>query len=147
MAGDPLRDAFRSELATVATEQGVDWDIEDLENTGQNPDLQKEGFLALEFPGGSEEQFTTGAPGNNLFDENGQVTVRVYARRGISVTLRDLAETYGRSIRNGFRGRRFSASDGTSIRITDVAPMGDGQDEAGRWSQSVAIGYQVFNTG
>ena len=142
MAGDTLRDAFRSELAAVADQYDVDWPIADLVNTTENPDAG-EGFIALEFPGGSEDQFTTGSPGSNLFQEIGQVTIRVYAPRGLD---RNTAETYAASLRTGFRARRFTCGDRT-IRITSTAPMGDGVDEAGMWAESLALGYEIFNVG
>ena len=142
MAGDPLRDAFRSELATVRTAASISWAIKDTLNTNINPDASA-GYLELEFPGGSEEQYTFGAPSANFHREQGQVTVRVVAPRG-NATNRDLAETYAASIRSAFRMRRFAVGS-RSIRITSTAPMGGGEDEGGMWSESVALGYEVYN--
>lgn len=144
MAGDPLRDAFRAELEAVCTAASIPWAIKDTLNTNVNPDASV-GFLVLEFPGGAEAQYTFGAPGYNLHQEQGQVTVRVVAPRG-NATDRDLAETYGAAIRSAFRLRRFAVGSRT-VRITATAPMGEGEDEGGMWSESIALGYEIYNVG
>jgi Bacteriophage related domain of unknown function len=144
MAGDPLRDAFRTRLRTHATAAGIAWPIKDLFNTTETPDATE--FLDLEFPGGSEDQYTFGAPGSNLFREQGQVTLRVCTMLGAGVTKRDLAETYAAALRSKFRKDRFAAGAGT-VRITSVAPMGGGHTEAGLWAEAVALGYEIFNIG
>ena len=141
--GDPLRDAFRNEIETIITAAGITWSHVDTWNTDQNPDASAPGWITLEFPGGGEQQFTTGAPGFNLFQENGQVTVRVFCRIARN---RNTAESYAATIRNAFRARKFACGSAT-IRITDTAPMGGGEIEGSSWAESVAIGYEVFNTG
>ncbi len=142
MAGDTFRDAWRAELATVLTGAGIAWTIEDTLNTGENPDAST-GYIELEFPGGSESQYTFGAPGSNFHNEEGQVTIRVVAPLG---RLRDTAETYAAAIRSAFRMRRFAAGSAT-VRITATAPMGGGHTEGGMWAESIALAYQVFNVG
>lgn len=143
MAGDSLRDAFRARLAALcALSPAIVLPIEDLTNTGENPDASGP-FLVLEFPGGAEDQYTFGSPGSNLFREDGQVTLRVCARLGRD---RDTCEAAAETLRNRFRNDRFAAASRT-IRITAVAPMGGGHDEAGLWVESVGIAYRVFNEG
>lgn len=142
MAGDTLRDAFRARLATHRTTAGVSLAIKDTVNTTENPDASA-GYLELEFPGGSEGQYTFGAPGSNLHMEDCQVTLRVCMPLGSS---RDTGEAAAEALRNLFRMDRFAAGSRT-VRITATAPMGGGQDEAGMWAESVALGYRVFNTG
>lgn len=153
MAGDTLRDAFRAELATVATAASIPWPIKDTVNTATQPNppaagaaASVAGHIELEFLGGSEAQYTFGAPAANLHREQGQVTVHVVTRLRAGTANRDLAETYAAAIRSAFRMRRFAAGS-RSIRITAVAPMGGGFDEGGLWAESVALGYEVFNTG
>jgi hypothetical protein len=41
---------------------------------------------------------------------------------------------------------RFAAGSRT-VRITATGAMGGGQDEAGMWAESIALSYQLFNTG
>jgi hypothetical protein len=142
MAGDSLRDAFRTRLATHVATAAITLPIKDLVNTGDNPDAAT-GFIALEFFGGAEEQITTGSPGNNIFRESGQVTIRVYASLG---QARDTAEAAAEALRNLFRADRFSAGSRV-VRVLDTSPMGGGQDEAGMWAESVALGYLVDNRG
>lgn len=142
MAGDTLRDAFRTRLQTHVTAASIALPIKDVVNTGVNPDAST-AFLALEFPGGSEAQYTFGVPGSNLWREEGQVTLRVYARLGRD---RDTCEAAAEALRNRFRGDRFAAGSRT-VRILEVMPMGGGQDEGGLWVESVALGYQTYSTG
>lgn len=152
MAGDPLRDAFRSELATVlAVSPAITWPVKDLQNTtiqSEPPaaDATVQGWFEIEFMGASEAQYTFGAPGSNFHQEQGQVTVRVVTRLRAGSTTRDLAEGYLATVRARFRGRRFAVGS-LSCRITDTAPMGGGQDEAGMWVESLALGYEIFNVG
>ena len=155
MAGDPFRDAFRAELATViaAASPSIDWTVKDLLNTGEQPAppaasaaASAAGWFEIEFPGGSESQFTFGAPGNNLHREQGQVTIRAVTRLRAGKTVRDLAETYMAQVRTGFRMRRFTVGD-LEIRVTSTGAMGGGEDEAGQWSESLALAYSVYNRG
>lgn len=150
MAGDPLRDAFRTQLAAIRTALAATYPaifaIKDLINTVENPAPTE--FIDLEFLGGSEAQYTFGAPGSNLFREEGQVTVRVCTKLGAGTTKRDLAETYATAIRAAFRSqtyRLFSAGSLT-VRITSTAPMGGGFDDGGLWMETVALGYETYNT-
>ena len=152
MAGDPLRDAFRSELATVlAVAPAITWPIVDVQNTTTQPappaaDAAVQGHFEIEFPGASEGQYTFGAPGANLHREIGQVTIRAVTRLRAGATARDLAESYLATVRSRFRMRRFAVGS-LSCRITDTAPMGGGQDEAGMWVESLALGYEIYNVG
>lgn len=154
MAGDPLRDAFRAQLATVlAISPAIPWPVKDLQNTTQLPAPpaadaanSAQGHFEIEFPGATEAQYTFGAPGSNLHLEQGQVTIRAVTRLRAGTTVRDLAEGYLATVRSRFRMRRFSVGS-LQCRITDTAPMGGGQDEAGMWVESLALGYEIFNVG
>lgn len=144
--GDTLRDAFRNRLESVlALNAWIEWPQKDTLNTGLHPDAST-GYFELEFPGGSEEQFTTGAPGNNFYREIGQVTLRAVVRQNAGLTERNKAEAYVEAIRTGFRSARFVAGSRT-VRITATGAMGGGQDEAGMWAESIAIAYELFNIG
>lgn len=142
MAGDTVRDAFRARLAAHRTTASIPWSIKDLINTTDNPAATE--FIDLEFLGGTEQQYTFGAPGSNLFKEVGQVTVRVCTKLGAGTTKRDLAETYAGALRSLFRNDRFAAGSRT-VRITSTAPMGGGYDEGGLWMETIALGYELFN--
>ena len=154
MAGDPLRDAFRTELTTVlAMATAIPWTVKDVINTAEQPAppaagaaASAAGWFEIEFPGAAEGQYTFGSPGNNLHREIGQVTIRVVTRLRAGTTNRNLAETYLAQIRRGFRMRRF-VSGSLEIRVTSTAPMGDGEAEGGQWVTSLALAYSVFNRG
>jgi hypothetical protein len=146
MAGDTLRDAFRAKLdAILQANPSITWARIDTLNTGIRPDAST-GYFELEFPGGGEQQYTFGAPGANLHREQGQVTLRAVVHRNAGKTERDNAESYIETIRDAFRMARFAAGSRT-VRITATGAMGGGQDEAGMWAESIALFYQVFNTG
>lgn len=144
MAGDTFRDAFRTRLAThCATVPATTRSPLDLINTGEDPDAAAPGYIYLEFPGGSEAQYTTGAPGSNLFREQGQVTVKVATPLGSG---RDTAEVDAATLRNRFRADRFAAGS-QSVKVMAVQPMGGGQDDSGMWVESIGLAYQIFNVG
>lgn len=156
MAGDPLFDAFRAELDTViaAASPAIAWVRKDLENTSEQlappaagVAASAAGWFEIEFPGGSEDQFTFGAPGNNLHSEVGQITIRAVTRLRAGKTIRDLAETYLGQIRRGFRMRRFTLSGPSEIRVTSTATMGGGETEGGQWVETIALAYNVFHRG
>lgn len=146
MAGDPVRSAFRDRLLAWKGDLGIPWPVVDLVNTGENPDASQ-GFLTLEFLGGPvESQFTFGAPGQNLWIEEGQATLYIKTRLGAGTAVRDQAELYGAQLRSRFRGDRFAAGTVT-VQITGTAAMGGGQDEGGLWVEAVGLAYRVFNVG
>lgn len=154
MAGDPLRDAFRAELVTVlAITTAIPWSVKDPLNTAEQPHpaaanaaASAQGHFELEFPGGSEGQYTFGAPGANFHREQGQVTIRAVTRLRAGTTVRDLAEAYLATVRSRFRMRRFAVGS-LQCRITSTAPMGGGFDEGGQWVESIALGYEIYNVG
>lgn len=154
MAGDPLRDAFRAELAAVlAVSPTIPWTVKDVQNTAEQPAPpaagvagSSAGWFEIEFPGGSEQQYTFGAPGLNWHRERGQVTIRAVTRLRAGKTIRDLAESYLSTVRSRFRLRRFSAGS-LQVRIIATMPMGGGVDEGGQWVESLALEYQMFNVG
>lgn len=144
--GDTLRDDFRNELDTILTGlPAITWSQKDTVNTSQRPDAST-GYFDFEFPGGGEAQASFGAPGSNLWDEEGQVTLRAVVRRNAGTTERNKAESYAALLRTAFRGRRFGS--GThKIEIVTTGSMGGGHDEAGMWVETVALGYRIFNVG
>lgn len=143
MAGDPFRDAFQARLSTHVTAAGITLPVADLRNTDEDPDAAT-GYIALEFPGGSEDQFTFGAPGANLHREQGQVTLRVAVPLGAS---RDIAEAAAAALRALFRQDRFPTSDSRSIKVTATGALGGGLRDGGLWAESIALRYETYNVG
>ncbi len=147
MAGDPFRDAVRARLVTHRGTVGLTttFVIEDTDNTATQPGVPSAtqlGFLELEFPGGPPaRQYTTGAPGNNLHDQTGQITVRVVTPLRQN---RDAAETAAAALRTAFLADRFALTASNNIRITGVSPINGGHDEGGNYVYSVLLEYQVY---
>lgn len=145
MAGDPFRDAIRAELEAVCTELSISIAVVDTINTDENPDASAP-YFELEFPGGSESQYSYGAPGSNLYLEQGQITVRIVVPIGAD---RDAAEAAASSIRAAFRSLPHSriALGSHQIRITGTGALGNGLTEGGMWAESIALAYEVYNVG
>lgn len=139
MATDPLRAAFKTELATIAAAAAIPWAIKDVENVFAAADGATS-FLALEFDGSPPfEQRSWGAPGNNLYREEGNVWVRVVAPIGSGSD----AAGHARAIAAAFTERRFTRADGRSVRTRAGAPSASRL--GGRWIESVPVFYRVDN--
>lgn len=141
MTGDPVRDAFRTEIAAIIAGAGLDasFPFEELTNTTTRPDAGG-GFVTMDFFGGNEAQMTFGAPGANLWDERGQVFIRVVAPHGAG---HDACEAAALAIRAAFRNRRFTTSESRQVR-TNSGPA-DGAHDGARWVETVAVAYRVYN--
>lgn len=136
---DPLREAFRSALAAVLAETGIAWAVDEVENVYAAED-GKTNFIALEFGGGSEDQYTWGSPGSNFYTERGQVMVRLVAPLNAG---REPIEGYARAIASAFRNRRFATAGGIGIRSNSGPPSGGASGV--RWILTVAIAYRIDN--
>lgn len=86
--------------------------------------------------GGTEEQITIGAPGNNVFREDGTFQIHVFGLAGNGDTkLREYAET----IRAIFRGVNF---DGVRCYGADPPTVGYGHED-GRWLRAtISVDYE-----
>lgn len=160
MAGDSVRDLFRDRLATHirasigglpapwgsmpigSVPAGLAIPIVDLVNTAEAPDASQL-FVALEFGARDEAQASFGAPGANLYSEDGMTYVRACARLGKG---RDAAEALVELLRALFRADRFGAA-GAEIRITGTTILAGGLDEGGLWIESLALRFTKFNRG
>ena len=140
MPGDPLRNAFRTELATVLAAASIPWPLVDTINTTADPDA-KTNWISLRFmPSPHEETF--GSPGSNFYRETGDVMIDLYPTLGSG---HDTAEGYGLAIRNAFRNHRFAMSTGQTVRILAVAPLSGGPVDGAWWGETVALSYRVLN--
>ena len=142
MAGDPLRNAFRTELAAVLAAASIPWTLVDTINTTSDPDA-KTNWITLRFvPSAQEQNYTFGSPGSNFYRETGDVMIDLFPTLGSG---HDTAEGYGLTIRNAFRNRRFAMSTGQTVRILAVAPMSGGPVDGAWWVETVALSYRVLN--
>lgn len=141
MAGDTVRAAFRTRLATHRAAAGVAWVIKDTDNTSENPDASAP-YLELEFPGGpATSQYTVGNPGNNLHEEFGQVTLRLVTPLG---TDRDTAEEYAELLRLKFLADRIPYAVNRAVKILGVSPISDGHTEGGMYAYAIMLSYRVY---
>lgn len=141
-SSDMVREAIRTEVATVLGQVGITWPIKEVANEYAVADGATS-FVAIEFaPGASERQLTTGQRGNNLWREDGQVHIRLVVPINSG---RSPVEGYASSIRTAFRDRRFTRSDGREI-LTESGPP-DSFDDGVRWIHSVTIAYRTQNRG
>ena len=149
MPGDPFRDAWRARLAHHRLAQGVAWPIKDLDGTTLAPDAAQ-GFADIEFSGGTPERLEAwGVPGDNLWVEDGQVSIDVYCPLG-SAALRDQADAIAALYRTAFRADRFWDRDADGhlrIRVTGTAPLTAGVVAGGLRVVSVLLAYRLLNRG
>jgi hypothetical protein len=140
MAGDRVREAFKTELAAIITGASIPWAVKDVENVFASATGETE-LIALEFDGGPPQRAGSfGQPnGSNFFIEEGNVWIRVVAPLG---TGNDVAG-YARTIADAFLQRRFTMSNGRGIR-TMSGPPGPTRI-GGRWIESIPVAYRVYN--
>lgn len=149
MAGDPFRDAWRARLEHHRLARGIAWLIRDLDSTTLAPDAAQ-GFADIEFSGGAAETLAAwGSPGDNDWDEFGQVSIDVYCPLG-SAALRDQADAIAALYRTAFRNDRFWDRDGNGhlrIRVTGTAPLTAGIAAGGLRVVSALLAYRLTNRG
>lgn len=105
-------------------------------NTNEaDPDLNSGPFVVIEFPGGTAEQITIGAPGNNVFRERGAFMVHVFVPSGSG---EQAARVMAGQIAAIYRGKSFSGVD-----CGAPYPPGDDTGPNGNWfGSSFSIPYQ-----
>ena len=122
------------------------WSVIDTRNTTARPDASRP-YVDFEIIAGGNPQFTTGSPGANLHQETGQITI------AWKVPIRDeanqaLAGQYAYALLKRFLylGTRFDCDD-RQVRLSEPLRMGDGQNEAGLWIETMAVSYKLFHVG
>lgn len=138
-SNDVVREAFRTELATILAAASIGWAIKDVDNAFAEADGQTP-FVALDFGSGAEDLYARGGTGSSMWDERGQVMVRLFVPVNAG---RSPAEGYASSIRKAFRNRRFDRTDGRQIR-TNAGPT-DAYVDGARWVLTVPVAYQTYN--
>lgn len=138
-ANDVVREAFRTELQTILTAASIGWAIKDVANAFAEADGQTP-FVTLEFSVGAEDMYARGGSGSNMWDERGQVMIRLFVPLNAG---RSPAEGYASSIRKAFRNRRFNRTDGQQVR-TNAGPT-DTYVDGARWVLTVPVAYQTYN--
>ena len=92
-------------------------------------------FVALEFPGGAAEQITIGAPGANLFREDGAFMVHVFVPVGTGAAA---ARSQADQIAAIFRAQSFDGVRCWAPFPPHESPRSDGN----YWGVSFGVPYQ-----
>lgn len=93
-------------------------------------------FLIVQYPVAVEDQITLGAPGSNVFREEGAIRFVMQVPYGAGL------DTYAEwldELRALFRGKQF---DGVTTYAASPAISDDGNDDGNFWALSCAIPYQ-----
>lgn len=138
MAEAAVVDAFRARLGEwpdIASCPLVE------SNTGGRTSGTAAAFLQLQFPFASSERITFGAPGANVWREEGAARILINAKRGTG-TAQALA--WASALASFFRGKQFAGVEtfGPSTATTD-----DSNENGAYYVVAVAIPYRFDLTG
>lgn len=131
MASTAVMAAVRARLDTHWSRCPVHYPNE----TAQTP-ADGSPFLAVQYPLASEEMVSIGAPGSNLYREEGGIRFLLAIPRGSGV------QHWGvwiEDLRTLFRGKRF---DGVVTFAAAPAVLDDRNDAGPYWSLTCAVPYQ-----
>lgn len=149
---DPLHAAFLAHLKSELDECGLalPWTVKDTRNTGGDPDTSAP-YVDFEIIPTPVDQYTTGAPGSNYHQEQGQITIRWKIPFGGIVNGVDhqaLAGTYANAllVRFLYAGTKFPVGSRT-CRLFSPLRMGLGEDDGGMWIETMAVSYEQFLIG
>lgn len=92
-------------------------------------------FIALEFPGGGAEQITIGAPGANLFREDGAFMLHVFVPLGAGAAV---ARGHADTLAAIFRAQSF---DGVRC-WAPFPPQESATSDGNYWGLSFGVPYQ-----
>lgn len=130
MASAPVMAAVRARLGSWAR-----CPVE-LPNEGEQAPAGTDPYLLIQYPVATEEQITVGAPGANVFREEGVIRLVLYIPRGAGV---DDYAAWVDELRSLFRAGQF----GGVTTFAASPPILDDRSDTGKyWSLSCAIPYQ-----
>lgn len=149
MSGDPLHVAFAAHLASELTNEcgfASPWTVKDTRNTALVPDASAP-YVDFEITAQPTDQYTTGAPGSNLHQEQGQIIIAWKVPFGDAANQL-LAGTYAAALFNRFLylGTRFTVGSMT-CRLFSPVRLGYGEDDGGMWIETMAVSYELFHIG
>jgi len=113
------------------------------DDNGDTPD-DASAFLVVQYPVAMSDQITIGAPGNNIFREDGAFRLVLAVPRTVEGRMQALEWTDELSAM--FRGKQFGASAGF-MGVTTFAPtspaIDDDTDNGNYLLLSIAVPYQA----
>ncbi len=105
-------------------------------NEKQTTPAEGSPFLAVQYPVATEERMSIGAPGSNLYREEGAIRFVLEIPRGAGI---DEWTVWLDEVRALFRGKRF---DNVVTFAASPAVLDDRADAGNYWALSSAIPYQ-----
>jgi hypothetical protein len=108
-------------------------------NESEESPADASAYARVDYPIASSDQITVGAPGSNVFREEGVFRLVIYAERG-----KDIAEALGwaDSLTSLFRGKQF---DGVQTFAPSPPATDDESDNGNYYILAIAVPYQ-FDT-
>lgn len=153
MAGDPLHAAFLAYLTSELDEVGLalPWRIIDTRNTGQDPDATTP-YVDFEITPQPTVQYTTGAPGSNLHQEQGQIIIAFKVPFGDTIDVtnhQDLAGEHAYALFRRWLSSNYNRfiCDSRQVRLFSPLRLGFGEDDGGMWIETMAVSYELFHVG
>lgn len=104
-------------------------------NESFQPPADGSAYIAVQYPVAAEAQRTFGAPGNNVFREEGAIRFVVHIPVGTEL---EVAATIAEPLRTLFRGARF---DGVRCYAPTSLVFNDQADEGNYSRGSIAVPY------
>lgn len=130
MASRTVKDAVEARLAANWT----NCPIQGINLEGETP-ADASPFLMVQYPVSEEQQITIGAPGNNVWREEGALRFILSIARGTGV---DQGLTWIEELRSLFRGKQFSH---VSTWAPSAAVLDDTNDAGNYWRLTFAVPY------
>lgn len=98
-------------------------------------DQMRGDYVAVDFPVANERQISTGAPGDNIWREEGVFRILINVRRGGGVGA---ALAWSETLASLFRGKQF---DGVQCWHVNSPPLDSESNISGYWQCVIAVGY------
>lgn len=136
MASAAVMTAVRARLDALWTRTPVRYPNDATSPDGLQVPAAKTPFLMVQYPVATEDQITIGAPGSNVFREEGAIRLVLQIPRGAGV---DEFSGWIDELRAMFRARQFG---GVTTFAASPAVLDDRNDAGSYWALSCAIPYQ-----
>lgn len=137
MASAAVMSAVRARLDALWTRTAVRYPNVSDATAGLQAPADNAPFLAVQYPVSTETQITVGAPGENVFREEGVIRFVLQIPRGAGVD--EYAGWLDADLRPAFRGKQFA---GVTTYAVSPAVLDDRNEDGGYWALSCAVPYK-----